>query len=151
MQVRQFTHRRDVVAFLSFALGTLLAFACMYAARVVPHPTDVVLQNTSDEELARKLEGTWIFDDLRTAEADTSEVVFDSSGAFRDEANESVYDTRWFTDHGLLYFAYRRIDGAQADGQDHLFRVIPEFGSSGDVLTIAFQGEEPHGKLRRKT
>ncbi len=150
MKASQFARRGDVVACLTFALGAIITLACMYAAGVVPRSDDVVLRNTSDEDLARKLEGQWTFDDLRTSEIEGSEVVFEPSGAYQDEANDSIFDVRWFTDQGSLYFAYRRIDGVQDYSKDHVFRVMPVFDSSGDMLTIAFRGEEPHGKLFRK-
>ena len=149
MNTTRVTRRLRLIASTSFLSGVLSALAFVYLAGLVPRSNDILLRNVTDEQLAEKLKGEWLFDDLRTSETERDKVLFDGSGNYEDQMNESVFEIRWFTDEELLYFVSRRVEGAQDGGKDHVSRVVPQFDAAGDAFTIAFEGNQPHGRLIR--
>lgn len=138
--------RRHLVSFLAFVAGVVAGFASLTFYDQTTRRNDVVLRNSMDRTLASKIQGHWTLTDLRVPDGKATAIAFNSSGLMK---NDPIFEERWFCIDGTLYMSYSRTDGVQNDGQDHLLAVIPTFDKSGETMTIAFPGEEPHALLKR--
>lgn len=133
-----------IACIVFFGLGIVSTVAYNYFAS----RDDVVFRNAIDNELRTKLLGSWLTDDLRTDEVERSTVEFKSSGDLVSQ-DSNFLAVKWTSMNGLIYISSKRIDGVQPGWKGLPDPVLPTFEETGEQLTFAFPGREPHLKLTR--
>lgn len=107
---------------------------------------EIVLQNGIDNELTKKLEGTWQFRDLRVSNSKLAPVVFHPSGVYE---HGTTHQIKWICSDGIIYLTTLRSEGSRGDEKQQMFPVVPTFDESAGTVELAFPGQPPHAVLSR--